>query len=94
MRRSWRAASATAAAKASGALTLLMPTLEPRLAGFTKQGNPIWAATAASTVAGAAAHSCRFSDRYGTTGRPWARNMSFMATLSMPSAEPSTPAPT
>ena len=37
-RRSWRAASSSAAGSAAAVATLLIPTLEPRFEGFTKQG--------------------------------------------------------
>jgi len=47
-----RAARSRAAASSSAALTLLMPTLEPRFAGLTKQGKPTASATAPWTSAG------------------------------------------
>src|SRR5216683_7292006 len=52
IRRSWRAASSSAADSAGAVATLLMPTLEPRLEGLTKHGKPISSATRLATAAG------------------------------------------
>src|SRR6266446_1108798 len=87
MRRSYRAARSMAAARSSGAFTLLMPTLEPRLAGLTKQGKPISTPMPRAIGPGSRSQSCRRTVAYSTIGRLWARKRSFIATLSMPLAE-------
>ena len=71
-----------------------MPTLEPRFEGFTKQGKPMAAAMRRSTADGARRHSARRTTACSTMGRPCARKMVFIVTLSIPTAEASTPAPT
>jgi len=87
------AATAMAAGRSSAAFTLLMPTLEPRLAGLTKHGKPISAPIPRAIGPGSRSQSWRRTTAYSTSGRPWARKRSFIATLSMPTAEASTPAP-
>ena len=88
--RSWRKASSTAAASPSGAVTLLMPTLEPRLAGFTKQGYP-----KALTASASAAPNRRFrSTTWSATAMPTPRSTYLTLSLSMVSAEAATPDPT
>ena len=75
------------------ALTLEMPTLEPRLAGLTNSGKPS-VAMPASTPARLRVHSARTNERESTIGRPAAANNTFITALSMPAAEASTPGPT
>ena len=83
-----------AAGSSAAALTLLMPTLEPRLQGFTKQGTPTASTTSRARAVRRARQSRRRTITCSTTGRPWARNTVFIVALSMPTAEASTPAPT
>ena len=71
-----------------------MPTDEPEFAGFTKQGRPIARSTRSITALGSAASSCAFTAIHGTTGMPAASSRRFETSLSICSAEPSTPAPT
>ena len=72
-----------------------MPTLEPRLAGLTKQGYPSSSATRRRQAPGVGRPLVvAQDDRCGTTGSPWARNTAFIVALSIPTAEARTPAPT
>jgi hypothetical protein len=74
--------------------TLVMPTLEPMLAGFVKQGNPICCSIQALNSSGSRSQSLRMTSSQGACGNPtWARIV-FAAALSMATEEPSTPAPT
>ena len=61
---------------------------------MTKHGKPIVSATRVADAAGASRHSLRVTTRCSTMGSPWAGNTAFIVTLSMPTAEASTPAPT
>ena len=74
--------------------TLEMPTLEPRLAGFTKSGYSSAFSIWRVQRLGSAFHSARVRARYGVCGRPAAAKSFFITSLSMPAAEPSTPEPT
>ena len=69
----------------------LMPMEEPRFEGFTYTGNESSFITRLSTPARLRFHSERSTHTSLSTGKPQALNMRFMAILSMPSAEPSTP---
>src|SRR5437867_2055888 len=92
--RSSPAARSTAAGSAAASRTLLIPTLEPRFAGLTKHGKPSVWATRAATRARALRHSCRWTTTYSAIGRPCAWNTALIVTLSMPTAEARTLAPT
>src|SRR4051812_32563115 len=67
------------------------PTEEPMFAGFTKQGRDNSCSTRA---ANSLASPLSLSSRYRACGRPAALNARFIITLSMPTADPSTPDPT
>lgn len=74
-----------------------MPIDEPARAGFTNSGQPC--SPAKSTIFLRAADSSRCHSRglittYGPTLRPKEVNTRFMYSLSWPTAEASTPAPT
>ena len=91
--RSNSRAVSIAGTSSAGVLTLEMPTLEPRLAGFTNTGKPS-AAMPARTPSRLRVHSARTNARAWTTGNPAAANNTFITALSMPAADASTPGPT
>lgn len=74
-----------------------MPIEDPARAGLTKTGQP-WSAakstTALRAAAGSFSHSRGRITTYGPTGRPKEMKTRFMYSLSMPTAEASTPEPT
>src|SRR5271168_3149668 len=88
------AASSSAAGKSAARRTLVMPTDEPSVAGFTNTGKRNLRATAFFTASGFACHSARMTTRHSTTGIRASRNRRFCTSLSMPTAEASTPEPT
>ncbi len=71
-----------------------MPTDEPALAGFVKRGKPSAAATSASTRLGSALKASSRIVRKLVTGTAASRSSLFITSLSIPMAEPNTPAPT
>ncbi len=70
-----------------------MPTEDPSVAGFVKTGNPR-PAMRADTPSGSSSHPGSRTTSYGTTARPDAANSAFCTALSIPIADPRTPAPT
>ena len=92
--RSNCSASSIAARRSSSDFAFEIPTLDPRFAGFTKTGNRSSFVTRAAMPFASAFHSRRSTTRYGPTGSVWAMNSVFITALSMPTADPSTPAPT
>src|SRR5262245_58580966 len=70
-----------------------MPTDEPSDAGLVNNGNPS-ALARARTPSRSSSHSGSPTTTYGTTGSPAEAHRAFCIALSMPSALPSTPAPT
>ena len=83
-----------AAASSLRSRTLLMPTDDPRLAGFTNTGYCSFSSIILVHLRGFAFHSPRSSVTCFTMGKPAIANIFFMASLSMPTDEPSTPDPT
>jgi hypothetical protein len=81
-----RLASAKAAGSSSAVLTLVMPTLEPSPAGLTISGRP------SSATIPAASAGARITRQRGVA-RPQAANSCLLRSLSIDSAEPSTPLP-
>jgi len=79
----------TAAGRASGEVTRVMPTLEPARAGLTNTGRP-----SAARSSNPVAMSARRTTRYAPTARPSARSSFLVYSLSMAAALPNTPAPT
>ena len=73
---------------------LLMPTDDPRFAGFTNRGYFSLLSTSFSTFFGSFFHAPRRMVTCFTMGIPAAMNNDFIMSLSMPAAEPRTPAPT
>ena len=67
------------------------PTDEPRFAGFTKHGYP---SSASTRSANATPSWPSRNDADAATRKPHAANARFIITLSIPTAEPTTPAPT
>lgn len=70
---------------------------EPPRAGFTKSGQPCSAANSMTRLRAAGrsvSHSRGRTTSYGPTGRPKETNTRFMYSLSWPTAEDRTPAPT
>ena len=82
-----------AAASSSGPCTFEMPIEEPARAGLTKTGKPS-RATEAATPSGFRIHSPRRTATYGPIGSPAEASSRFMNSLSMLTAEESTPEPT
>ena len=80
-----------AASSSARSCALDTPTDEPMLAGLTKQGRPSSRSTRAQNPATSPPSR---SGRKRGVGSPQATNARFIITLSMPTAEPSTPAPT
>src|SRR5580704_893833 len=76
------------------AFTRVIPTDEPSVAGFTKNGKRNFFFMAFSTFARSRSHSERRTARNGTIGNPACSNSRFCTSLSMPTADASTPAPT
>ena len=68
-----------------------MPTDEPRFAGFTKSGRPSWSRASSKSI-GFDEYLLAAINR--ATGMPASLSNRFITSLSMPMAEPSTPAPT
>ena len=71
-----------------------IPTDDPRFAGFTNTGYFSLLSTSFWTFFGALSQSLRSTVTCFTMGSPAALNNDFMTSLSMPAAEPRTPAPT
>ncbi len=71
-----------------------MPTDDPRLAGFTKSGSPRLWTTEPHTRPGFASKSRLRTATHGSTGSPAAASRRLATSLSICSAEPSTPEPT
>ena len=83
----------TAGASPSGPLTRETPTDEPAFTGLTNSGHPSLAAPA-SAAAGSRANAAAVTTVKSTTGIPASRRRRLATSLSIPTAEPSTPAPT
>src|SRR6202167_73597 len=100
MRRSITIFSANSAARSiaaeisCAAFTRVIPTEEPSVAGFTNKGKRNFFLMAFSTFARSRSHSERRTARNGTIGSPACSNSRFCTSLSMPTADASTPAPT
>src|SRR5580658_8673345 len=88
------AAWSIAAEISCAAFTRVIPTDEPSVAGFTNNGKRNLFLTAFSTLARSCSHSERRTARNGTIGNPACSNRRFCTSLSMPTADASTPAPT
>ena len=69
------------------------PTDEPRLAGLANDGKPSDRAAARAAPA-SSSHSWALMTTKSPIGSPWSRNIRFIFSLSIPSAEPRTPEPT
>ena len=91
--RSYCSASVMAASSWSAVRTFEMPTLEPRLAGFTNSGRPS-ASARWRTDAGSCRQSKAVQAHQRVCGSPWASNTCFISTLSIPTADAATPGPT
>src|SRR5580693_40668 len=76
------------------AFTRVIPTDDPSVAGFTNNGKRNFFLMAFSTLARSCSHSERRTARNGTIGKPACSNRRFCTSLSMPTADASTPAPT
>src|SRR5277367_4693066 len=88
------AAWSIAAEISCAAFTRVIPTDDPSVAGFTNNGKRNFFLMAFSTFARSCSHSDRRTARNGTIGNPACSNSRFCTSLSMPTAEASTPAPT
>ena len=86
-------ASGIAESSCSGSFTFVMPTEDPSAAGFTNIGYPSRCARAC-TPSRSRSHTGSSTTSKGTTARPASRNRTFCTALSIPTAEPRTPAPT
>jgi hypothetical protein len=94
MRRSKYEAVSRAPLNSSAFSALLMPTLEPRFAGFTKQGYPRESSISSIRVSLSLSHCHLVREIHLTCGRSWWAKIFFIVGLSMPAALPSTPLPT
>src|SRR5580658_2101776 len=88
------AAWSIAAEISCAAFTRVIPTDDPSVAGFTNNGKRNFFLMAFSTLARSCSHSERRTARNGTIGNPACPNRRFCTSLSMPTAEANTPAPT
>ena len=91
-RSSKRSATSTAAASSSRPVARVMPIDDPMLAGFTNTVSP--SSPRMSAKASDVPDSSRCSDRHRACGMPAASSTVFAITLSMHTADPSTPDPT
>ena len=83
-----------AAFSSSRSWALVMPTLEPALAGLTKMGQPSFAMTPSQTPSGSDSISQRVAESHLVWGMPEASNMALATALSMQTALARTPQPT
>src|SRR6185436_5175228 len=92
--RSYCAANSTACSRDFLSSARETPTDEPRFAGLTKQGRPNLRLIVLIIFARSLCHCVRRNQTYLHIGKPACRNNNFIATLSIPHAEASTPQPT
>ena len=83
-----------AAPSSSRSLTFEIPTEEPRFAGLTKTGYFNSDSICFLTFFASASHRLRNTVTCFTMGSPAAEKSRFITSLSIPAAEPRTPAPT
>src|ERR1041384_5279460 len=92
--RSYLAASSSAGPSSERLWTFDMPTLDPRLAGFTNKGYFIIRSMSEIVLFGEALKDSDVNQTYGVTGIFTCSQSCFVTTLSIPTLDPSTPAPT
>ena len=86
-------ASSIASSRPDASLTLLIPTLEPKLTGLMMAGYPTPSRTQARTSSRSSSHIREVMVAAGKTGRPSAAIVRLKIFLSMPTADDATSHP-